>query len=47
MRIEATGSKTEYTKGTIATNATASSMAEETRDLSIANANRICSNRRS
>ena len=47
MRIGAIGSKAEYTKSTIAINPTASSVAKKTRDLSIANANRIYSNRRS
>ena len=47
MRIGAIGSKAEYTKGTTATNTTASSMTEKTRNLSIADTNRIYSNRRS
>ena len=47
MRIGAISSKAEYTKGTTATNTIASSIAEKTRDLSIADANRIYSNRRS
>ena len=47
MITETTGSKAEYTKGIIVINITASSMAEETRDLSIVDTNRICSNGRS
>jgi len=47
MRIGAIGSKAEYTKSITATNTTASSMTEKTRDLSIADTNRIYSNRRS
>ena len=47
MRTGAIGSKVEYIKGTIAIDAIASSMAEETRSPSIVDINRAYSDRRS
>ena len=47
MRTGATGSKVEYIRGTIAIDAIALSMAEETRSPSIVDINRAYSDRRS
>jgi len=47
MRTEATGFKVEYTRDIIAINATASSMAKETRGFSTIGTSKACSNRKS
>ena len=46
-RVGVTGSKVEQHKGTIVTDATASSLAEKTRDSLVASINKTCSDRKS
>ena len=47
MRAEDIGAKTKYSRGTIAIDVTAPSIAKKTRDLSIADVSRVYSNKRS